>query len=276
MSGRHFAVENTGVALFVHDLGSSNGTFVNGRQVDRAPAAPQDLITAGASQFRVSIEPDDPATPGPRIDMSRTLPIPCRVTNFLPPSPGETTARRETLSYPQAAARDALYAAGGNVFAYLDVRRDPLIKAFVEASGDECATVLQSAGRRGPSALTYLVALPRDSRLHKVLLNEGWEGRWGIYCSSPAPLQPVAEHLRLIAALETRGGMPFNLPLTDPQFLYAFLSKLGPTEAVNLFGPIQHFFCQAEDGKSLLDCTPGEEGVSIATVRLETKLASAV
>ena len=53
MSGRHFAVENTGSEVFIQDLGSANGTFVNGRQVDRTPAAPQDVIAAGVSKFRL-------------------------------------------------------------------------------------------------------------------------------------------------------------------------------------------------------------------------------
>jgi len=61
MSGRHFAVENNGETLFVHDLGSSNGTFVNGVRVDRAPAGAQDLVAAGSSKFRVYIEEEDPA-----------------------------------------------------------------------------------------------------------------------------------------------------------------------------------------------------------------------
>lgn len=273
MSGRHFTVENTGAALIVHDLGSSNGTFVNGKQVDHASAGPQDLIAAGASRFRVLIEAEEPATATPAIDPGRTLQIASPVRNFRPPTVVESRGRWEIFSRPQRTVLDTLYSVSGNMFVYLDIQRDPLIKAFVEAGGDQFAPVLQASPGSGPSALTYLVTLPRESRLHKVLLKEGWEGRWGVYCASPAPLPRVAEHLRSITALETRGGVPFNLPFTDPQFLHTFLGKLAPAEAVTLFGPIQHFFCQGEGGEALLHCTPGAQGVSIEAMKLESKLA---
>ena len=37
----------------IEDLGSRNGTFVNGRRVDRADVAPGDVITIGSRPFHV-------------------------------------------------------------------------------------------------------------------------------------------------------------------------------------------------------------------------------
>ena len=64
----HCPVPRTGiVARSFHDgvivrsrlrvLGSTNGTFVNNRRVDRVRLATQDLIAAGQSVFRVAVNP---------------------------------------------------------------------------------------------------------------------------------------------------------------------------------------------------------------------------
>ncbi len=265
MSGRHFAVENTGCALFVHDLGSSNGTFVNGQQVDRAPAAPQDLIAAGSSRFRVSYEEDTSAAPP--VDLSRTLPASTRALRT--PSV-DASGQFEIFSRSQTALLNVLYSGAGNVFVYLNGLREPLIKAFVEASGDNFVPLLQVPNNRGGAVLSYVVALPRNSKLHKILLKEGWDSEWGVYCCSSQPLAAVAEHLRSMSVLETRSGVTLNLPLTDPRFLQVFLSGLAPVEAKAVFGPIERFFCPAAGGKSLLHFAPANGGVSVQAVQLES------
>src|SRR5262249_20618155 len=54
VSGRHARIVRSGDVLVVEDLGSSNGTFVNGTRVDRnATVRPGDLIGLGSYQFRL-------------------------------------------------------------------------------------------------------------------------------------------------------------------------------------------------------------------------------
>ena len=156
MSGRHFAVENTGDTLFVHDLGSSNGTFLNGNRVDRAPAAEQDLIAAGSSKMRVYLEEEDPAAAAGLLSRTSTMPrnslgAPAAldrtqvseptnfggVTRVITPIDVLTPARGSGFSKPQATMLDAIYAAPGNVYVYLNALRDQLIQGFVEASGEQ-------------------------------------------------------------------------------------------------------------------------------------------
>ena len=60
VSRRHLAIETKGGELFVIDLDSANGTFVNERQVRQAPARPGDVIRAGGSVFDVSEASDQP------------------------------------------------------------------------------------------------------------------------------------------------------------------------------------------------------------------------
>lgn len=56
MSSRHFAVECGLAACVLRDLGSTNGTFVNGQRVKSAALSDQDRITAGQSTFQITIE----------------------------------------------------------------------------------------------------------------------------------------------------------------------------------------------------------------------------
>jgi adenylate cyclase len=55
ISRRHaeIALDEGGHAILVRDLGSSNGTFVNGTRVESAPLAPGDIVAFGKVSFRI-------------------------------------------------------------------------------------------------------------------------------------------------------------------------------------------------------------------------------
>lgn len=60
MSRRHALIENTGDVIFLRDLGSSNGTFVNGVQVRNAVLHPDDQIAFDHNRFLL----EAPGLPG--------------------------------------------------------------------------------------------------------------------------------------------------------------------------------------------------------------------
>src|SRR5947209_7089547 len=64
MSGSHFLIECNQNRCRVADMGSRNGTLVNGNQIKEAVLRHGDLIFAGQSRFRVCIE-DNPSVPQP-------------------------------------------------------------------------------------------------------------------------------------------------------------------------------------------------------------------
>ena len=53
MSSRHFQIEFLNNELAVHDLGSRNGTFVNGISCKRAVLCSGDRLIAGDSVFQI-------------------------------------------------------------------------------------------------------------------------------------------------------------------------------------------------------------------------------
>jgi adenylate cyclase len=56
VSRRHAQILSDENGLTVHDLGSSNGTFVNGNKIDTAPIVPGDVIAFGKVNFRLEGE----------------------------------------------------------------------------------------------------------------------------------------------------------------------------------------------------------------------------
>src|SRR5438132_13437424 len=66
LSGQHFAVEFDGAECRIRDLGSSNGTFVNGDRITDHVLHEGDSVAAGGSTFIV------------HIDLSKTMPDPVR------------------------------------------------------------------------------------------------------------------------------------------------------------------------------------------------------
>lgn len=68
ISRRHAELRSVETRLHIRDLGSSNGTFVNGEKVEQVVAAPDDLVSFGKVGFRLeTFKPATPAAPMPSI-----------------------------------------------------------------------------------------------------------------------------------------------------------------------------------------------------------------
>ncbi len=65
VSKQHCVIARTDGMLFLRDLGSTNGTRVNGTRVRRAALLPNDLVAIAHFKFKVFLGPDEPAAPDP-------------------------------------------------------------------------------------------------------------------------------------------------------------------------------------------------------------------
>lgn len=63
VSKLHCVLVKTDGALLLRDLGSTNGTRVNGQRVRRAVLLPNDLLLIAACRFRVLFGPEAPSLP---------------------------------------------------------------------------------------------------------------------------------------------------------------------------------------------------------------------
>src|SRR6267143_1155966 len=87
ISRRHAEIALAGSGVRVKDLGSSNGTFLNGARVTEAEAAENDIVTFGKVAFKViSVTP-----PAPR---PQVVPP----SEFSKPMPGGTIVRQMPVS----------------------------------------------------------------------------------------------------------------------------------------------------------------------------------
>ncbi len=132
LSGQHFSVECDGTECRVRDLGSSNGTFINGARVSEAVITASDLIVAGGSTFAIRLE-DAPAGGFGRTLMGVTqlasgpfglgatvaaAPVDLALDAAAPPpiiatSPESTSPELDPNGSPRAAAPPPLDAANG-------------------------------------------------------------------------------------------------------------------------------------------------------------------
>ncbi len=70
VSKMHCVIVKTDGLLLLRDLGSTNGTKVNGQRVRRAALLPNDQVTIAHFKFRVYLGPDTPVPASPPINAS--------------------------------------------------------------------------------------------------------------------------------------------------------------------------------------------------------------
>jgi pSer/pThr/pTyr-binding forkhead associated (FHA) protein len=96
VSKMHCVIAKTDGLLFVRDLGSTNGTRVNGQRVRRAALPPNDQLTIANYKFRVTIGPDDPGAP------AAAAPAPYEHTQQMDPKDVAHLLRKKGTEPPEA------------------------------------------------------------------------------------------------------------------------------------------------------------------------------
>jgi len=227
MSGSHFVIECNENRCRIADMGSRNGTFVNGDRVKEAVLRDGDIISAGQTRFRVYIE-DSPAVPlaEPAADATATL---ANETLALKGGPQDL---REVLSPPP----------GEHLYAILDAARDDLVLEVLRNSGERYQSLYE--GQQGEDLANfapYLVDIPKDSPLLDTLIKEGWGNSWGIYLTSGKPFEEVRKHFRHFLLVETEDGKQLYFRFYDPRVLRIFLPTCTQSENRKFFGPVYSY-----------------------------------
>lgn len=73
ISGRHCVIEKTGKRFVLKDLGSTNGSRVNSRDVDEVDLRPKDLIQIGSLEFMFDAAADE--VEGTAVDMHASVEV---------------------------------------------------------------------------------------------------------------------------------------------------------------------------------------------------------
>lgn len=250
LSGQHFCVEYDGAHCRVRDLGSSNGTFLNGDRVTESEVQEGDSIAAGATTFTVHIEsaanaPGSSAADAPAADAPPKLPTlrfaasagGLRETGSAA-SPAESWAG---FSPGQIALLNAVYREKIPVFAFLDPIRDSRIPAFLDASGERYARVEETLAQS-----PYLVTLPPEAKLLDVVVKDGWGRGWGFCFTSSAEFDELRLHWRSYVMLRSERGREITFRFWDPRVMRAILPAMPPAEAREFLGPISRVIVEGD------------------------------
>ncbi|MEQ1947844.1 MAG: DUF4123 domain-containing protein [Bryobacteraceae bacterium] len=267
LSSQHFALECDRTQCRLRDLGSSNGTFLNGDRVLDAWIRNGDSIAAGSSTFSVQL--DAPHREGengssqvshPTLQFStarnpfeQTVAVP--IEQVADPWPG--------FSRSQSILLDVLYGPAEPVYALLDPVRDPRIPAFLEAARVEFARVDDTV-----ASSPYLVSLPPKARLLDVLVKDGWGHQWGFYFTSREAFEQNRLHWRSYVMLRTERAREITFRYWDPRVLRTILPSMPPEEARDFFGNAARLLVEGEKAETALEYSLTARGCRQNTVVL--------
>ena len=261
LSSLHFSVECDGVQCRVRDMGSSNGTFVNGNRITEQLVKHGDSLAAGETAFTIHLEEAAPP-PIPEV-RSHTAVTP--VYNAPPGLSMRTAAVTVPIQVPitppagMPAPAPAAYTRGQlnllnalfpppppgmpqpGAYAILDAIRDSRIPAFLDASGERYMP-LDPSGRLP----VFVVAPVPQGRLLDVLVKDGWGRGWGFFCISAYSMEEICTHLRNYLTMYNGAGRPMTFRFWDPRVLRALAPALPPEEAADFFGPISRIVVEGE------------------------------
>jgi hypothetical protein len=258
LSSAHFSVEFSSGHCVLRDLGSSNGTYLNGTRTSEGYLREGDVVTAGQSSFAVRLDPfAEEAIP---MDATRPMPLPVFGTPAPSlPQPGLTAAQKGLL--------DVLRGIEPPIFAVLD--------------GSAAAPSIDSARASGvvvellsESPRACILPVNPGSPAGQKLVADGWGKGWGIFVTSHQTLAMVRNHLRRFQTLMTPDGVAFQFRLFNPALVRGFLPALSGIEAKTLFGPIAGILTEGAAPGDLLLFMAGPDGTLQKTIPLGTDNAA--
>jgi hypothetical protein len=266
LSGQHFAVLCDGARCCVRDLGSSNGTFLNGDRIVERIVQEGDSLAAGGSTFVVHIEVQATSRqpgPVPEVDAAPTLKGTAPGGNRGKPGGLRNAPSWDGFSLAQSILLDALYRDGEPVYAVLDALKDARIPVFLDASGERHARV-DDANPHSP----YLVVVPPESRLLDVLVKDGWNQGWGFYFTARIGFEDAVYHWRSFLTLRNQNGQAVNFRFWDPRVLRAIVPAMEPEEAGAFFGLLSRFIVEGENPGTALEFSLGPRGARLQSLVL--------
>ena len=173
-------------------------------------------------------------------------------------SPGNIRGDGKVLSPEMRTVivREQLFGqAGMSVYAVLDAASIPGLASMVEGlKHQHCCLFSGSLAGGVAEAAPYLVHLAPDDVLTNMAFNNGWGNAWGIYALIPKQVEflEVRKHFRMFLMVRSPEGEPIYFRYYDPRVFRVYLPTCTAEEGTSVFGPVQSYFMESEEGDSFL------------------------
>ena len=100
----------------------------------------------------------------------------------------------------------------------------------------------------------YLVSLDAESPFVDWVLGEGWGKHWGIFVVVDAELRTLRRHFRSLLTVYDPNNVPLFFRYYDPRVLRIYLPTCNAEELKTVFGPVDRYLMEQEDGEAILRC----------------------
>ena len=270
ISRRHFEIVWNGATCILTDLGSTNGTTLNGERASCEVLKHDDVILAGQSAFRIEVteepilSPSETAAP---VAATRPMEEPLQAVTQEPESPSseepvrplaifrsaEPTLAREAVepeegSLLQALLRSLDRSAGTDLYAIVDGSQDLELAFTGRLMGSDVYTLFsgdmaEPVAHAGPCLIALRAPVQFLERWVETL-----GGDAGILLETSAHLETLYVHLREIFVVEGEEGQEYFFRYYDPRVLRTYLPTCTEQELRDFFGPVQRWI--AEDEKA--------------------------
>ena len=245
MSSVHFVVECDEKGCLLRDLGSSNGTLVNGAKVSSARLAHGDTVMAGKTAFFVETVMDSAE------------------------APPATSVAVPVASTPQEQLLALLRGEFQPLYALLDAANEPSVLKVLFESKEEYQSLYEGLqGAQLTHFAPYLVRLPKESPLLETLVQKGWGKNWGVFLTSSQQLQTLRSHFRQFLMVKMPDGKQVYFRYYDPRVLRVYLPTCLPEEVEQFFGPVKYYLTEDEEPDVLLRFSNKGVGVGRKAVTL--------
>jgi len=246
LSALHFALDWDGERCRVRDLGSAEGTLINGEAAKEGEVGHGGWIHAGETDFSIYIEDKIPPPAGDEPDDDELFDEDERRqrTDARAAEQRRCGAAVEALSMLRAEAERA------PMFAILDAARDDRILELARQSVEAHQSLYEGVqGEPLATVAPYLVGPFRaSSKLLSRLVTEGWGKRWGIYLTSREPFKEVRRHFRRFLIVEMEDTEePLYFRYYDPWVLRVFLPTCSERQRAEFKQAIELLAYEGDD-----------------------------
>jgi hypothetical protein len=158
----------------------------------------------------------------------------------------------------------------GEVFAVLDGARDDRIHKFLEDSDLErhCLYEEKAISDEVKRVAPYVVRLLPWSKHTRWLFEAGWGKSWGILLTTRVTSPELRQHLRRFLVVKDEKGHQLYFRYYDPRVLRQYLPTCTRAESEMVFGPVNRYWTESKDARSLVEFVPGAGGVKQTEFRI--------